>query len=103
MISVLRLHLHILRIPRRARLQVVGRFLIRSVQRSSYFPTQAAALTGFVLRELAGYFVEFGAVVKFGQGFFFFGVFLALNCLLAFLAHADVESREEDVPRCDVY
>ena len=91
MISVLRLHLHIFWIPRRARLQVVCRFLIRSVQRPSYFPTQAAALTGFVLGELAGYVVEFGAVAEFGQGIFFFGVFLALNCLLAFLAHADGE------------
>lgn len=75
------LHLDIFRIPRRARLQVIRRLLIRSIQRSPYFPTQAAALTGLVFGELARYFVEFGAVSQLRQRFFFLGVFLALDWL----------------------
>ncbi len=79
MISVRTLYLHILWIPRRAGLKVIRRFLIRSIQRAAYFPTQAATLARLVLGELAGYFVEFGAVAEFGQGFFFLGMFFALE------------------------
>ena len=102
MISMLRLHLHIFRIPRRARLQLVGRFLIRSIQRSAYFPSQAAALTSLVFGEIAGYFVEFGAVSQLRQCFFFLGVFLALDLQLVSLS-MHMGGGENDVPGCDGY
>ena len=96
------LHLGILRIPRRARLQLVRRLLVRGIQRPAHFPTQAAALTGLVLGVLARHFVEFGAVAEFGQGFFFLGVLLALDCRLALvLSDVRVESMYQDVTSVD--
>ena len=72
------LHLDIFRVPRRARLELIRRLLVRRVQRSPHLPPQAAALARFVLGELAGDVVEFGAGAEFEKGFFFLGVFLAL-------------------------
>ena len=82
------LHFHIFRIPRRARLQLIRRLLISGIQRSADFPTQAPALPRLVLGVFAGHFVELGAVAEFGEGFFFLGVFFALEAfsLSAFFA-----------------
>ena len=73
-----RLHLRPLRIPRRARLQLIRRLLKRRVQRSPHFPPQRSPLARLVFRELARDVVEFGAVAQFREGFFFLGVFFAL-------------------------
>lgn len=97
-----RFHFHIFRIPGRARLQVICRFLIRSIQRSPYFPTQATALTGFVLGEFARHLVEFGAISQLRQGFFFLGMFLALGSQSVFFS-MQTGRGEADVPKCDEY
>jgi hypothetical protein len=40
-------------------------------------------LSSFILREFTGNLVEFGAVAQLFEGFFFFGVFLALGLILS--------------------
>ena len=76
---MLRLHLRILRVPRRARLQLVRRLLVRGVQRTAHFPPQATTLASLIFGVLAGHVVEPGAVAQLRQRFFFLGVFLALD------------------------
>ena len=93
------LHLHVLRVPSRARLQLVRRLLIRGVQRAAHLPPQAAALPGLVLGELARHVVEFGAVAELGQCFFFLGVFLALRRSSVFCGWVSAERRVY-VPGC---
>lgn len=53
MISMLRLDLGVFRVRRRARLEVVGRFLKRRVQRASDFPAQTASCSCSSQRSLA--------------------------------------------------
>ena len=95
-----RLHLRVLRVPRRARLQLVRRLLVRGVQRAAHLPAQAAALARLVFGELARDVVESGAVAQLRQRFFFLGVFLALGGRSVFLA-VRTGGGEEAVPGCD--
>ena len=74
------LHLGTLGVPRRARLQLVRRLLVRGIQGPAHLPAQAAALPGLVLGVLARHLVELGAVAESGQGLFFPRVLLALDC-----------------------
>lgn len=78
-----RLHLHKLRVPRRARLQLIRRFLERCIERASDLPAKTAPLPSFVLGKLSGYLIELGTVTQLGDGFFLFGMFLALRMVSA--------------------
>lgn len=79
MIPVPRLHLHELRIPCRARLKLIRRFLECSVERASHFPAKASTLPSFIFGELSGYLIKLGTVTQFGDSLFLFGMFLALE------------------------
>ena len=61
-ISMPRLHLHKLRVAGRARLQLIGRFLKRCIERAPNFPAKAASLSSFILRKLSGYLIELGTI-----------------------------------------
>lgn len=57
-----RLHLHKLRVPRCARLQLIRRFLERCIERASDFPAKTASLPSFILGKFSSYFIELGTV-----------------------------------------
>ena len=79
MISLLRLHLPPLRIPRRADLQVIRHLLKVAHQAAPHLPPQATPLPRLILRELPRHLVKLAAGIELRQGKLFLGVFLALG------------------------
>ena len=74
-----RLHFDKLRVPGRARLQLIRRFLECCIERASDFPAKTSPLPSFIFGKLSGYLIELGTITQLSDGFFLFRVFLALK------------------------